>query len=657
MGLCSLLLILPMAGCGTAKVESQSYENAIKTARTEIWKAIAGGGASSATIAIMENGKVVYKEGFAMANRVEASPVDANTQFNIGSVSKIFTAAAVMKLVEEKKVDLDKPVVDYVPEFIMKDSRYKDITVRMLLNHTSGLPGTDTYDGFDAAINNEFLQEFMTYLANSNLKTTPGTVSVYCNDGFMLAEVLIEKVSGQSYSEYLKKNIFTKADMGDTSCYFKEGNTNIALKYDNQTGKALPAEYINLMGTGGISSTAVDLCKFGNALLTNKILSAESFAEYTSPQYGKETLPSGTPITNYGLGWDMVSVADFAEQGVQVLSKNGATLEFNSQFYVIPEQQISIALVFAGTAETTTIANAITQALLEEKGVISTIDQKETTAAKPAAIPDEMKKFAGYYGTSGNIIKIEFDQEKGTVNYKRFNGTEFVSEASYPYMDSGYFEMPSGYRMSFSESFGKKLITQWLAKGDYGIVVGEALNLGSAVDTQNFAGKWWIPINFTAADLYPYAVQTGSIAELPGYIFYGGDGSFTPYQLKDPNIGQMVMAYARDQIEPKISEVNGKKVLSAANYVFMDPADVLPLKNAESVGIEKANENQARKLAQDGTISVGLPEGGRFIVFSPDFTVSYDSLYSGAGSAVVIAGSYVIFIGNQGDSFACEYTV
>ena len=174
-------------------------------------------------------------------------------------------------------------------------------------------------------------------------------VSVYCNDGFTLAQVLIEKVTGQSYAEYVNKNIFTKANMKNSSCYFKPGNPNIALKYNNDDGSALPAEYVNLMGTGGISATAVDLCEFGNALLSNKIMSKESFAEYTSPQYATETVPSGTtPITSYGLGWDMINVAEFAKQGVQVLSKNGGTLQFNSQLYVLPEQGLSVAVIFAG---------------------------------------------------------------------------------------------------------------------------------------------------------------------------------------------------------------------------------------------------------------------------------------------------------------------
>lgn len=95
--------------------------------------------------------------------------------------------------------------------------------------------------------------------------------------------------------------------MSDSSCSFKEGNVNIALKYNSDDGSALPPEIINLLGTGAISSTAADLCRFGNTLLSNKLMTAASFVEYTSPQYAPETVLSGTPIENYGLGWDMAA--------------------------------------------------------------------------------------------------------------------------------------------------------------------------------------------------------------------------------------------------------------------------------------------------------------------------------------------------------------
>lgn len=655
IGLSFLLFLVPLSGCATTST-SNSYNKTIATARTEIWQAISGGGASSATVAIIDNGKIIYEEGFAMANRLEAAPVDISTQFNIGSISKVFTATAVMQLVEAGKVDLDKPVVNYIPDFVMQDSRYKDITVRMLLNHSSGLPGTDYTNGFATKKDPDFLAMFMNYLANSNLKDDPGMVSVYCNDGFTLAEVLIERVSGQSYSDYLNNQVFSKANMDNSSCYFKADNTNIALKYNNEDGTALPAEYVNLMGTGGISSTASDLCRFGDALLNEKIISKESLAECMNPQYASETVPSGKPITSYGLGWDMVNVAEFADQGIQVLSKNGGTLQFNSQLYVLPKEGISVALIFAGSADTAAITNKITEALLEEKGIMQNSETKLTTTAKTAQIPDQLMSFAGYYGTNGKIIKVEFNKENGILDYKEFNGTEFVSTGNYTYQDDGYFYLPSGNRMSFSNSFGKKLILQSLPTSDYSIVVAEAITATNPVDSQSFANKWWIPTNFKATDFNTLAVATGSISDLPGFIYFGGDGTFTPYPLKDPNTAVMTLAYARDLVEPRITEVNGKKVLSAMSYTFMDANDVPVLQNGELISIQEANKNQIKKLDKNGTFSATLPEGGRLIIYDANFAVVYDSLLSNKKKIPVTAGSYLLFIGNEGDPLEYNYT-
>jgi hypothetical protein len=92
--------------------------------------------------------------------------------------------------------------------------------------------------------------------------------------------------------------------------------------------------------------------------------------EYTKAQYGPETVPVGEPLFNVGLGWDYVLVHKFKNQGVDVLAKSGGTLQYNSQLYVLPKEHISVAVIFAGLASPTAVADAILQALLEEKGIV-----------------------------------------------------------------------------------------------------------------------------------------------------------------------------------------------------------------------------------------------------------------------------------------------
>ena len=656
IGLCFLLVLVPLSGWNS-KADSKNYEQAIATARTEIWNALSAGASSSATVAIMDNGKVVYAEGFGMRDREKNLPVVSSTQFNIGSVSKIFTTAAILQLCDAKKLELDKPVIDFMPEFTMLDSRYKDITVRMLLNHSSAFPGTYAYNGFASEVDSTYIENFMKYLAKGNLKGNPGKVSVYCNDGFTLAEALIQKVSGLSYSDYLDKNIFTKADMGNTSCYFKKGSSNVAKKYNNEDGKAYPLEFVNIMGSGGISSTAMDLCKFSQALLTNKVMSKESFAEYTSPQYGSETVPSGTPITSYGLGWDMVSVADFESQGIKVLSKNGGTIEFASQLYVLPKENLSVALSIAGSADTAKIATKITQALLEEKGIVKKSDEALKLPPKNATIPHEILGFVGFYGSSSKIVKVEFNQGNNALIYKMFNNGEFVTTGTYPYKEDGFFYMPPGIRIALKEAFGKKLIVYYLPKTDTCIVDGESLEaLNNTVDASKFIEKKWIVNNLSFFDFSTVTANSGVISELPGYIYIDLEGSYTIYKLKDENTAEMVLPYSRDLLEPKIIEKNGKNILTVSGFTLMDTADASVIQTGEKISINSDNQNECRRFENDGIFKVTLPKTGRMIILSAALSVQYDSLMNGDKEVSVSQGSYVIFIGKSGELFEFKYT-
>src|SRR5690606_5111880 len=122
----------------------------------------------------------------------------------IGSVSKMIVAAATMQLVDAKLVDLDEPLTTYINDFKMADERYRQITPRMLLNHSSGLYGTHyensmLFDDNDTQSHDELLRK----LRSEHLKSDPGAYSVYCNDGFTLLEILVERVSGMSYTDYL----------------------------------------------------------------------------------------------------------------------------------------------------------------------------------------------------------------------------------------------------------------------------------------------------------------------------------------------------------------------------------------------------------------------------------------------------------------------
>lgn len=232
-----MLSLLLLAVALSSPVFAEPYDKARVVARTGIWKEINSGAAGSATVAIMDGGKVVYAEGFGMADRERSVPVDPQTIFNIGSISKVFTATAIMLLVDDGKVRLDEPVTTYLPEFRMADPRYRDITVRMLLDHSSGLPGTTGQNDFGFRYNPDVFPQILANLAQSHLKHAPGAFAPYTNDGFSLAEMVVERVSGQRFLDFLAQRVFTPLAMPDTGAGVgdRPGRTAAAW-YDPKTG-------------------------------------------------------------------------------------------------------------------------------------------------------------------------------------------------------------------------------------------------------------------------------------------------------------------------------------------------------------------------------------------------------------------------------------
>ena len=319
-----VLSVVALSSCQDSGAGQGAYKKAIEVARTEVWKNINAGKANSASVAILDNGKVVYSEGFGMADREKSTPVDTETIFNMGSVSKVFCAAAMMCLVDDGKVKLDDPVVKHLPDFKMADPRYKDITVRMLLNHASGLPGTAYANNLGYAFNDTVYEDTLAYLARSNLKAAPGETAPYCNDGFTLAEMLVAEVSGQKYIDFLSERVFTPLSLDRAGLSVGERvDEGITLFYQPDTAKKVPPEVLSIVGAGGLSANAEDLVVFADSFSDGgkKVLSDESTAEIIKAQPSAlaeeaEKTGSVSPEGDYGLGFDFVEIPYYREQGL-----------------------------------------------------------------------------------------------------------------------------------------------------------------------------------------------------------------------------------------------------------------------------------------------------------------------------------------------------
>jgi len=173
-------------------------------------------GQLNGAVLVSENGKVIYKKGFGMANMEWEIPIQPDTRFRIASVTKQFTATLILQLVEEGKIKLDGKITDYLPDY-RKDTGDR-VTIHQLLNHTSGIP---SYTGLPGFFQNESrtpygVKDFVKKFASGDLEFEPGTKYSYNNSAYFLLGAIIEQITGKPYARVLQERIFDPVGMKDS---------------------------------------------------------------------------------------------------------------------------------------------------------------------------------------------------------------------------------------------------------------------------------------------------------------------------------------------------------------------------------------------------------------------------------------------------------
>src|SRR5438067_2508979 len=326
-----------VASCGS-KSSRPTYDAAIQEGQTAAQELI-NHGASAVAIALVDDKRIIWSQRFGLADRDTGQIPTDSTMFGIGSVSKMFATIAVMKLVDRGVIDLDTPLVSYLPTFRMAAAGYEKITVRMLLNHSSGFPGTDYRNLTIRSPVPKYLEQVLQTLSMSPLKAPPGYMSVYCNDGFTITAALVEAMSGKSYVQFVQDEILTPLGMANTRyplSAFPAGS--YAKAYVK--GAAKPQEFVNTLASGGVYSTADNMARIAMMLLgggrvgTTRILSSASVADMAADQ----TIGSFDPIHNnsfaFGLGWDSVSQPGLAAVGFDGRAKGGDSNDYGAAIIV-----------------------------------------------------------------------------------------------------------------------------------------------------------------------------------------------------------------------------------------------------------------------------------------------------------------------------------
>lgn len=322
-----------------------------------------------AAIAVVKNGKVIKTNGYGIASVEFNAPSTPETVFEIGSVSKQITAAAVLLLVEDGKIDLDEKIPKYLPH---TPDAWKDITVRHLLTHTSGVKSYTSLGGFELSkryTSGDFIKE----LSLQPLDFAPGSAYRYSNSGYSLLGYIIETASGKTYWEFLRTRIFTPLKMNSTADRDPQFIIkNRATGYEWKNGRLVGRDYelTDLFSAGAIVSTVSDLAKWDIALRDETLLKAASKNEMWKPF----ALTSGKE-SSYGLGWN---IAEF--RGQKLLSHGGQTAGFTSNLSRYTDADLDvIVLTNLGTSgAASAIARGIAKIYIPSISLKALKIQKET---------------------------------------------------------------------------------------------------------------------------------------------------------------------------------------------------------------------------------------------------------------------------------------
>jgi CubicO group peptidase (beta-lactamase class C family) len=295
-------------GPGAPKQSKKGSDAEVAAATHAILNAQAMAGEFSGVVLIARDGKPFFHEAVGLAQRDFGVPNRPDTKFNLGSINKIFTQVAIAQLAEQGKLSFDDTIRKHLPDY--PNPAADRITIQQLVSMTSGL-GDIFGERYDATPKDHLrtLSDFLPLFASDPLRFEPGTGRQYSNAGYIVLGLIIEKVSGQSYDDYVRQHIFSPAGMKDTDAYAQDSVVvNRAVGYTRQperTGNpkseprpniyALPA---HSSSAGGGYSTAEDLLRFDQAMRKEKLLSPDSTDWFFSDRARPPARGGAAPASN-----------------------------------------------------------------------------------------------------------------------------------------------------------------------------------------------------------------------------------------------------------------------------------------------------------------------------------------------------------------------
>ncbi|MDJ1501739.1 serine hydrolase domain-containing protein [Xanthocytophaga agilis] len=340
-----IICVLISLSCSTAKRPAKNESSAFGEIETFLQSLIDTGGIPGITIAITNGSDIVYSKAFGVTNIETKEKLEPKHIFHIASVSKTFVATAVMQLYEKGKLDVNQPLITYLPYFKLNDERYKNITIRQMLNHTSGLPDVEDYEWEKATSDEGAAERYTRSLTDSKLISAPGAEFHYSNMAFDIMADLIAKVSGMSFEKYVKENILLPLEMNESSFYApeiqKDLRTSPHIGHPPKVSSVYPYNRMHAPSST-LNTNVLEMSHWAIANMNNgrykstQILSPATHAMMLTPTF----VSNKERKVSIGLSWFMYSY-----QGLMNYEHGGGDLGYRSMLTLIPEKKIGIIIL------------------------------------------------------------------------------------------------------------------------------------------------------------------------------------------------------------------------------------------------------------------------------------------------------------------------
>ena len=328
-----LLVALSLQAAAQAPAESNGLSSAINQELEKVFKPNEPG----AAVIAVKDGQVVFRKGYGMANLELGVAIEPDMIFRIGSVTKQFTAVSILMLMEQGKLNLTDEITKFLPDYPTQGHK---ITIEHLLTHTSGIKSyTNLPEWLPLWRKDMTMTELIDLFKNKPMEFAPGDNWNYNNSAFVLLGAIIEKITGQSYGDFVEKNIF--APLGMKQSFYDNTQRVIprrASGYSKNGSGYANAQYLSMSqphAAGSLMSTVDDLAKWDAALYTEKLVKQESLKKAWTPF----VMNSGRP-TNYGYGWGISTL-----QGEKIISHGGGINGFTCEAIRLPESKVYVAIL------------------------------------------------------------------------------------------------------------------------------------------------------------------------------------------------------------------------------------------------------------------------------------------------------------------------